>query len=458
MRLAFIDRDGTQFSAVFRIQQEGHQVVYWIDCDQPGDQGDVYRRIGDGLVDKVHSIAQIKAFTPDVVVVYNDSQAHDAAATALLPVWGSSYASEELEADRIKAAQIAARYHVGVSPRTVRFSSPDEAMAQLDGDVCQRWVFKAEGTDVPTSSTHVCDSMEHLHETMQYETGRGATSFVLQEHVQGVEVSTEGWFDWRIRGGWLLPFNSTLERKRMFAGDVGPMSGAMGSVVWAWPGARPRLVRETLEGMAPYLKAIKYVGPLDVNCIVGTCASCGSEHADRGPYPHFLEWTPRLGWDAFEAAMAGFTSSIGEFFVRLGQGRTNVFPISPRGFMVSVRTYIRSAPDVPVLMPYEDDPFFLKDLYRDGSRLLTVGTDTDNGFTVIAEVGHTGETIRAAVDPIYEKFIPRIQAPDLTYRSDLGIQAQLDLDQLERWGYETPGYDDQPWNAGTTAMTGRPRR
>lgn len=419
-RIAFVDLDGCCLSAAYRVQCEGHSVCYFVDSDDPAEV-----KVGQGIVPKAESLKDVTAFKPDVVVGYQLPEAASELRALGLRVWGSSPSHAELENDRMYAAKVAADAGMSV-PITHVFNSMESALRFIDKTDITEWVFKAEGRPetVMSSSTHVAESKDHLRAILDLEGRQNqAKSFVLQERKYGVELSTEGWYDYRV--GWLRPFNSTLERKKRDAGDVGPMTGAMGSVVWAWPDTTPRIFTETLAGMTRYLEREKYVGPIDVNTII-----------DEGGRPWFLEFTPRLGWDAFEALMSGIdVGKLGDFFIALGAGRADTVPVGS-GFMVAVRLMIPAIKNIPIIAPWRADPhYFLKNVWHDGKSLRSTGAETDNHFSAIFEVGASGESIGQTAYDVYHNLVPKVLAPDLSFRNDIGIQAGRDIETLEMLGY-----------------------
>jgi len=431
VKIAFADLEGDLFPAVWRVAQEGHQVRYWLK-----DQDEAIQKIGRGMVAKVEAVDDLVGWRPDVVVAYQTPQATHAAKRAGIAAWGATPDSLALESDRIEAAKIAGKYGVGVVPLTKRFGTVRAALAFSDAHPDERWVVKADGgPKAETSTTHVTTDGEHLRQVLAYEAGRGADTFILQARVSGVEVSTEGWFDYR--RGWLRPVNSTLERKHQQEGDLGPMVGCAGSIVWTWPDAEPRLWKETLKGLTPWLEEVKYIGPIDVNAIL-------DYETHR---PHFLEFTPRLGWSAFNALMAGITGNPGEFFVALGHGEADRLPDFRHPFMGSVMVSIPDAADVPLTAPYHAVRHIQpKNVWLDKGVLRSTGAGAESGFIGVFEATDAGSTVDEVRSRIYGREIPRISAAsELAYRRDIGERASMDLLALEAWGYQVyPSEDLKP--------------
>lgn len=419
-RVAFVDNSGSLHSVVWTVQEEGHDILYLID----GKEGN---KIGEGLVPRASNLREVIEWHPSAIVLYNVP--HLVSKLSKIPSFGSSPTMSRLESDRMYAISVVRQTGAGVAPKTLSFHGVKEARDFINEDHSRsQWVFKATGSDVGVSTTHVTDDKDHLLEVLSYEEGRGSKDFVLQERIDGVEISIEGWFDYR--HGWLLPINSTLERKKLMPGDVGPISGCMGSIVWAWGGERPLLFRQTLEKLTSYLKDREYVGPVDGNYII--------DYKSRRPY--FLEFTPRLGWNAFEAVMSGMTQSIGEFLERLAKGEVTKFPLNEEGYLGAVRLYCPASPDIPVAAPLrEDRRLYPKDLWSLDDRLFTVGDEALNGLTVIMEAAARGDTIKQVMSELYDEVVPQVRAPDLLYRNDIGEKALEDISMLKAWGYVVDG-------------------
>jgi len=423
MRIGFVDNSGSLFSVAWHVKGEGHGVRYVIQ-----EEAEEEKVIGEGLVEHT-TLDELIKWNPDAILTYKSSKAAEKLTKAKIPNFGSSQWADKLEDDRLYAANIVKEYSSGVLPDTHKFNSAEEARDFLhESGKRHDWVFKADGAGgVDVSTTHVTKSRDHLLAVLDYEEQRGSKRFVLQQKVEGVEVDIEGWYDYE--HGWLMPINSTLERKYLMSGDNGPMSGCMGSIVWPWKGDRPLLFRQTIEHLTPFLEKIKYRGPLSQNNIIDF----------KSRKPHWLEFTPRLGWNAFEALMYGYIGSIGEFIVNFAKGQAQ--PMRFRGsYCGAIRVYCPAAPNIPVFAPLrEDSRFYPKDLWSTGAdderQLFTVGCEALNGFTPILECCAVGDSVKEVTRELYEDVIPQIEVTDITFRDDIGEQACKDLEMLKNWGY-----------------------
>src|SRR5437667_506325 len=204
MIIGFCDNSGSLLSVAWHCQSEGHEVLYWTK-EEDGKQ------IGVGLVPKVKTLKELIDAKPDAIITYRLDDESSRIRRAGIDTFGSTDSTIELEDKRLFAAQLCRSLGVGKVPRTQRFTDVREARKFVEDDKSRTpWVFKAEGGGAPTSSTHVTESREHLLQILDFEgTLNRAKAFILQEKVDGIEISIEGWFDHRNDVGWIKPINST---------------------------------------------------------------------------------------------------------------------------------------------------------------------------------------------------------------------------------------------------------
>ncbi len=124
----------------------------------------------------------------------------------------------------------------------------------------RRYVFKLNGSEWSSTRTYVGvmengdDMVALLRGTQRSWPAGGSPSFVLMDHLSGVEVGVGGFFDGE---KFLSPANLDWEHKRFFPGDVGELTGEMGTVV-TYRGAE-RIFQQSLSRMAPLLRDSGYV-------------------------------------------------------------------------------------------------------------------------------------------------------------------------------------------------------
>lgn len=247
---------------------------------------------------------------------------------------------------------------------------------------------------------------------------------ILQERIDGVEVSTEGWFNGK---EWVRPFNHTLEKKRFMEGDKGPNTGCMGNVVWATNG--DKLTETALEPLAPLLEKVDYVGPLDVNCIV----------TEQDAY--FLEFTARFGYEAIQTWAELLKEPLFEYLYFMATAQPQEVPFFENGFAIGVRLSVPPYPTeenmerwrgVQVLdLPEEAKRHvWLADVMKQDGVEALAGVDG-----VVGCVTARGTTIRECRRRVYRTIKNIVIHPDVQYRSDIGEDAEEQVAKLRGWGW-----------------------
>jgi phosphoribosylamine--glycine ligase len=310
-------------------------------------------------------------------------------------------------------------------PKWKQFTDFGKAKKHVQAN-SQVWVFKPLGNKNP-EYTYVADSGDDMLDMLDYYAAnwKGPVNFILQERIEGVELSTEAFYlNGAIQEHTL---NCTIECKKFMPGDIGPNTGCMGSVVRFWKKADPKIYRFTLRKFESFLKRFKYTGPLDINCIVSK--------NDRMPY--FLEWTARFGYSAIYAACEGLTSLGGYIDTLLGKKGDSGASWGPSyNWLGAVRVTIPPYPsDKGVAnsagrpITGNDDHTWLLDAKYDQGRLVSAGVDG-----VVAEVTGKAAGLPALGKEIYSR-IDAITIPDMQYRTDIITTAEKRIKTLQEWKY-----------------------
>jgi phosphoribosylamine--glycine ligase len=329
-------------------------------------------------------------------------------AASLAPTIGDSSFASEIENNRFTGIKIMEECDINVPSYEV-FNDLAEAKSYIRKNN-KRYVFKAFG-DQDTSFTYVSQSAEDMLKYIdKLSSVIKGTEFMLQEVVNGIEVSTEGWFD----GQDFHLVNGTLEEKKFMDGGRGPNTGCAGNLVFTYDSLNlPLVFREGLGKLRFFLQSQKYRGMIDLNTIV----------SDRKMYG--LEWTPRLGYDAAATLFHIISSDLAEFMGAIASGvkpeyrLKNSFSASTR---ISIPPYPSDIPghhhsDIPIqgLEDVEDiwRSYYLYDCCLDGDELVTAGVC---GF-ITAPIA-SGDTLQEAFSKVDGR-IKKLQIPNMQYRNDI---------------------------------------
>lgn len=248
-------------------------------------------------------------------------------------------------------------------------------------------------------------------------------TFQLQRKVKGVEISASAFFNGK---EFLYPVNITFEHKKLFPKELGVSTGEMGSSMF-WAKDSPVFDR-TLKKFEATLAQNKFVGHIDINCIVNGV----------GIYP--LEFTSRFGFPQIFIQRAGLAEPISDLLYGVANG-TKTQILVKKGFQVGA--FIVVPP-----FPYDDKKtfeLFSKDAVvvfkkdkMEGVHPMHVKKVNDQwlitGNTGIAVlVTGTGLTMRDAQRTMYNR-INNVIINNCYYRTDIGDRWFEDSDKLWSWG------------------------
>ena len=142
-----------------------------------------------------------------------------------------------------------------------------------------------------------------------------------------MEVATGAFFNGK---EFVTPICVNFEHKKLFPGDIGPSTGEMGtSMFWSEPN---KIFNATLEKMEPRLAAERYVGYIDVNCIVNS----------NGIYPARVHRALRLSRPSPSSRKA-CSRRCRELFYKLAEGSLTRLR-ARSGFQVGVRIVVPPFP------------------------------------------------------------------------------------------------------------------
>ena len=414
MRILYFSYEGDGIWLVPVLKRAGHEVVWSIKEDK---YADALKGIVPPPVDNPDP--------SDADLVVFDNCADGKLADAMrkeTPVIGCSAFAQKLEEDRLFGLEFMERFGIKVPPWEA-FDDVRKAEKWVRKRSA-RCVFKPSGhvedkatTYVSTDADDMCDYLSKLASKVKGE-------FVLQEFVQGTEVSTNGWFN----GEDFYAVDHTLEEKKFMAGGIGPATGCAGNVVWM-PAGPDRLYNQGLGKVREGLVEAGFVGPIDLNTIATEGELFG------------LEWTPRFGYEGTCNTMALLPMDFGEFLMAIAIGERPSIASPKADFCATIRVTCPPYPvkttnrkpfeNIPVGGISEDDieTFYLNDVKLEDGELLTLGIDGLIGAPI-----STGHSIKEAVE-MCETRIKKLKIPDIQWRNDIGKCCEKRYNALERNGW-----------------------
>jgi phosphoribosylamine---glycine ligase len=342
-------------------------------------------------------------------------------------VIGSSAYGARLENDRAYAQRVLG--DLGLSTAAVfAFSDVKEATRFIDRRPA-RYVLKSNG---PNAASFVgCHPTGADVRALLVAGGKcTASSFILMDFVEGVEMGVGAYFN---GADFLQPACLDWEHKRFFPGDLGELTGEMGTVVTY--SRTQRFFDYTLSRIRPLLRENGYCGYINLNTIVN----------DRGIWP--LEFTCRFGYPGYAILDPLQRTSWADLFRSMLNRTADRFD-TELGFSVGIvittppfpysREHVSEPIGLPILFDGDPSPLELKNLHygevglKDGV-LVTSGA---SGYTLV--VTGTGETIAGAHEAA-NALAERIGVPNARYRRDIGKKLiEGDFSKIEALGLLDP--------------------
>ena len=324
-------------------------------------------------------------------------------------IGGGTYGAR-LENDRVYAQRVLAELGL-VTPPIFEFSDVDEATRFIDQRPA-RYVLKSNGPDAPSFVGRHQMGADVRAMLVSGEKVVGP-SFVLMEFIDGVEMGVGAYFNGE---DFLEPACLDWEHKRFFPGDLGELTGEMGTVVTY--SRTKRFFDRTLAKIAPLLRANSYCGYINLNTIVN----------QEGIWP--LEFTCRFGYPGYAILDPLQKTSWANLFHDMRTRSALRFDTEP-GFAVGIVIttppfpYSRDTVPVPVglpllfegdLSPAEQRHVHYGEVALRNGVLVTSGA---SGYTLV--VTGTGQTIEAARDDA-NALAAKVVVANARYRTDIGTR------------------------------------
>lgn len=425
-KVLFVSLAGLIGDTAWQCVKEGHEVRYFIAAENERD-------IADGFVEKTDDYKKEIEWAD--LIVFDDTLgqgkiAHELRTQGKRVVGGTEY-TDKLEDDRSFGQEELKRAGVNIIPYR-EFTSFDEAIAYVKANP-SRYVIKPSGeaqnvkrrlfVGEEEDGGDVLRVLESYKRTLAEE----IPVFQLQKRVTGVEVAVGAFFNGH---QFAEPININFEHKKLFPGNLGPSTGEMGtSMFWSGPN---KLFNQTLKKMERALARERFVGYVDLNCIVNA----------NGIYP--LEFTSRFGYPTIFIQQEGMTTPITELLYGLADGTLDKFKVKS-GFSVGVRVIVPP-------YPFDDDKTFeeiSKDaviFFKKGFSEKREGVHIEDAKLVNGEwlvagtsgvvltVCGIGPTMLRAKAEAYGR-LKNILIPNMYFRDDISDRWAEDSDRLHTWGY-----------------------
>jgi phosphoribosylamine---glycine ligase len=422
-KFLFVTVDALISDIAWQVVKEGHDVRYFISAPECKD-------IADGFVPKSDNLEKDIEWAD--VIVFDDvlgqgAQAEELRKKGKKVVGGSAY-TDRLEDDRTFGQQELKRFGISILPFE-EFTSFDEAIDYVEANpAC--YVIKPSGEAQNVKRSLFVGQEEDGKDVVQVLNAykkilsEQIKVFQLQKKVSGVEVAVGGFFN---GNEFVYPININFEHKKLFPGNIGPSTGEMGTTMyWSMPN---KLFNSTLKKLEEKLREEKYVGYMDLNCIVN----------NRGIYP--LEFTARFGYPAISIQQEGMITPIGEFLYKLANGENFQIKVK-KGFQMGVRILVPPYPfdDDPTFNTYSKDSVILfkkpnlEGVHIEDVKLVNSEWVITGNTGVVLIVTGSGQTMKQAQAQVYNR-ISNIVIPHMYYRTDIGNRWFEDSDRLHNWGY-----------------------
>jgi phosphoribosylamine---glycine ligase len=424
MKVLFVeDEGGVDVST--RATAHGHQ------CKVFTRQYDPHKRpVGKGLIDMVPDWRPWMRWADLVFLESNNSYMRE------MDNWrrqgclivGGNQDSADWEIDRSLGMQVFKRAGIAVPPFR-EFQDYDSAIAHVKRRD-EPFASKPSGKCDDKSLSYVAKSPEDLvYQLTKWKTkhGRPPFPFVLQEKVKGIEFAVGAWFG---PNGFVPGWEENFEFKKLMAGDTGPNTGEMGTVLRYVTNSK--LADKVLLPLERQLERLGYIGNIDVNCII-------DEHGD--PWP--LEFTTRFGWPTFTIQMSLFEWDPIEFLFEFAIGRSTRGAYRMNDVAVGVIPVLPPFPSIPKnyddiigipILGAAEDFSFEEIMEWKGDRSGIKAKYASAGM-IIGVATKTGATVQEAARKAYKELDQLSMPASPFWRPDIGDKLKKELPVLQEHGY-----------------------
>lgn len=427
MKVLFISGELISGDLAYKLKKEGCDVKLFIDDENMRD-------CLDGLVEKIDNWKdQLNWVGKEGLIVFDDvgyGEDQDTLRKEGYTVLGAGARGDILELDRVHAQEILKSVGVIDEKFETKNFNIDDAIRFVASNG-GKWVIKQ--ADHNTAINYIGsleDGSDSLNVLKNYrEVFGGECKVSLQSRVYGVEIALGRFFNGR---EWIGPCVINFEHKHLCDGDVGPLGGETGTLMWFDGNEQNKLFQKTLAKLKDHLSEINYRGYIDINCIVN----------EDDIYP--LELTSRFGSSTIETQQEIQISPWKDFLfaVAKGDGFNAEFK---KGYCINVAITVPPFPYRTTdksIINRGANIFFSNLGFKDFEHIHFEGVSVkDDVYFTAGNLGYVmyitncNSDIERARGEVY-KIIDKIMIPKMFYRSDIGTRfLKKDKELLEKWGW-----------------------
>ncbi len=398
--------DGLGLAA--RMVQEGHDVSVYI-------QSPFFEAAGLGLVKKVSSWRpELKTAEFAICDAPGFGQYEKVFKEFNVPVFGCNYIGDMLDEDPAKTEELCEKFGIQI-PQTWRLADPSTGV-----DVARDWnpagmVIKARHEDGKTD-TIVCYNKEVYFWALSRYTAEVRVS--VQKRVVGTEVTVESWFN---GVSWMNP---SLLCFREYGDNSGVGSQEITGTAVVKKRRPPKIFKDTLEKITPFLKKACYRGPISANCIV------------NGSGVYVLGFNAKILYDSIEALAEGLkpSESLASLMYKVVTcGENEIDVVSDHLISVRLSTpNMMSKIDMPISGINDNNTkhLFPESMFRDeeGDYRFAGSSNT------VAKITAYGRDMHEARNRVY-RTINNIDFIDKRFDPSIGDRVEKDMRSLSGAGY-----------------------
>ncbi len=421
MRILGIGEDGDLGDMYYRLARAGHDVRMYAEAAAARE---LFAGMVEHTADWRAELPWIRAAGREGLVVFESASRgvlQDELRRDGYRVIGGSAFGDRLESDRTFGQAQLARFGLRTAP-CQRFTSYRDAIDFLRATP-GRYVFKSNGADSLRTRNYIgrmpsgVDMVALLSTYAARQQAGAVPDFVLMEFVDGIEVGVGAYFDGE---RFLVPACLDWEHKRFFNGELGELTGEMGTIV-TYRGAET-IFAATLAHMEEPLRQSGYCGYINLNLMAN----------EQGLWP--IEFTSRFGYPGYAICEALHEEPWDAIFTKL-LDRSSASIATREGYAAGV---VLTVPPFPYRHGYEElskglpitFEASMSDADRNGLHLAEVAMRGDQlvtagrmGYVGVATgIGASVPEARAAAYALAGKVV----VPNLRYRTDIGerVEAQ----------------------------------